>query len=282
LEIDGAEETGAAENGAKKDGAEKDGAAEVVDWLVRMRRLPAELMLDTIIAKGRARQATAAGVIGVLAPFYAGSERPRTYPATRIARFADQFREDAAVLLDPSFALDGARVSALCDRCDRDLVDLTLVLRAQASKRLLVDGHGDLRPEHICLCRPPVIFDCIDFDPELRIVDPFEEIAFLGMECARLGAPWMLGPLYKGLSSALDVSPDPRLMAFYWRARCMLRARLALAHHYDRDPRTPQKWRPLALRYLDLAEAAEQVTAPLAGPDLQPAAGSRRQTPTRR
>ena len=53
----------------------------------------------------------------------------------------------------------------------------------------IVEGHGDLRPEHVCLTEPIVIFDCLEFNEELRSIDPFDELAFLGMECALLGEP---------------------------------------------------------------------------------------------
>lgn len=32
----------------------------------------------------------------------------------------------------------------------------------------IVNGHGDLRPEHICLPDRPAVFDCADFSTGLR------------------------------------------------------------------------------------------------------------------
>ena len=52
----------------------------------------------------------------------------------------------------------------------------------------IIDGHGDLRPEHICLTARPVVFDCLEFDPRLRLLDVADELSFLAMECDRLGA----------------------------------------------------------------------------------------------
>ena len=54
--------------------------------------------------------------------------------------------------------------------------------------RRIVDGHGDLRPEHIWLDDPIEIIDCLEFNARLRAVDPFDEIAFLSLKCERLGA----------------------------------------------------------------------------------------------
>lgn len=43
----------------------------------------------------------------------------------------------------------------------------------------IVDGHGDLRPEHICLSDPIAIFDCIEFSLDFRCIDIADELAFL-------------------------------------------------------------------------------------------------------
>jgi aminoglycoside phosphotransferase family enzyme len=61
-----------------------------------------------------------------------------------------------------------------------------LLLRRLDSGRV-VEGHGDLRPEHICLSSMPRIIDCLEFRADLRFVDPLDELAFLAMECERLG-----------------------------------------------------------------------------------------------
>lgn len=52
----------------------------------------------------------------------------------------------------------------------------------------IVDGHGDVRPEHVCLEPEPVIIGCLEFNARFREVDPADELSFLAMECARLGA----------------------------------------------------------------------------------------------
>lgn len=45
-----------------------------------------------------------------------------------------------------------------------------------------VEGHGDLRPDHIYLQGESVsIIDCVEFSSEIRQVDPFEDIAFTTM-----------------------------------------------------------------------------------------------------
>ena len=68
------------------------------------------------------------------------------------------------------------RMPALCEaslmseqaapeRCGRFM----LLERVAAGR--IVDGHGDMRPELVCLLHPPVVIDALEFNPRLRRVD---------------------------------------------------------------------------------------------------------------
>ena len=48
-----------------------------------------------------------------------------------------------------------------------------------------------LRPEHVCLSDPPVIIDCLEFSRAFRLVDPFDELTFLTLECELLDGGWV-------------------------------------------------------------------------------------------
>src|SRR5208283_5753171 len=85
--------------------------------------------------------------------------------------------------------------------------------------------------------------------------DPFDELAFLSLECERLGNAWAGRYIRRRIAAALQDGPCEELFAFYRCYRATLRARLAIAHLLEPDPRTPEKWAPLARTYLKLAAA---------------------------
>ncbi len=169
---------------------------------------------------------------------------------------AEGARGNCRVLFDARFGLplgcSGADRpgSAPLSQCER-----SALLRERIHARRFVDAHGDLRPEHIWLREPVTIIDCLEFDPKLRALDPLDEIAFLHLECERLGG---LGPP-KGSGGAWHVPwmtiAASGLFLFYRSHRAMLRARLSIAHLLDPNPRTPEKWPRLARVYLKLAAA---------------------------
>jgi aminoglycoside phosphotransferase family enzyme len=110
-----------------------------------------------------------------------------------------------------------------------------------------------LRPEHIWLNAEVRIIDCLEFNPRLRMVDPFDEIAYLDLECERLGAAWAGRYIKARVERGLNEHLPAALFHFYRSYRAMLRARLAIAHLSGPSPRTPEKWPRRARAYLDIA-----------------------------
>jgi aminoglycoside phosphotransferase family enzyme len=244
------------------DGALKiDGHGRTIDWLVVMRRLPNDQMLDARILAGRLTRQEVEDLAAVLAAFYERALPVPIRPDAYLARLRAQLVLDRAVLCEPRLPLDHARAAFMLDRLETLLAALEGALRARVQRGCLVEGHGDLRPEHIFLGERIRIIDRLEFNRELRLVDPFDELAYLGLECAMLGARW-IGPLLIE-RVAMQLSPPPEeLISFYAALRASLRARLSLAHLQDARPRQPETWAPRAERYLREAERALSLGRP--------------------
>lgn len=233
------------------------GDGEPVDWLVLMRRLRRERMLDRAIAAHTVRRDDIVAVADRLSDFYASAAPADLTPDAYVAQFQREQARTRAVLTDPSFDLDGARIEESLGRIEHVLCDRAELLKARVAGGHVFEGHGDLRPEHVCLDRPPVIIDCLEFNRQFRLVDPVDELTFLGLECKRIGDGWIGPVLLERYAERLGDAPPPELIAFYWRYRACLRARLSLVHILERDRRKPEKWLPLASQYLALADAPE-------------------------
>lgn len=228
-----------------------DAQAETIDWLVWMRRLPDARMLDRAIANGTLEPAAIDALAEALTAFYRGAAVVEIDGAEYVMRFQREQAVSREVLLRPQFQLDGATVAL--DRLDAMLARHHDALARRARERRVVDGHGDLRPEHVCLLQPPVVVDCLEFNPRLRQIDPLDELAFLGLECELAGAPWVGPRLLERCLPALRDPAPAEVLTLYRAYRALLRARLTIAHLLDPQPRTPQRWAPLAQRYVALA-----------------------------
>lgn len=233
------------------------GGGEAVDWLVRMRRLPDARMLDAALERRTATEAEVARVADHLAAFYAAAPPERMAEDDHLGRFARELALNRRTLHDGAYGLPHDAASAVLDALDAFLARERGALLARLRSGRVVEGHGDLRPEHVFLGEPPAVIDCLEFDRALRLLDPFEELAFLAMECALVpGGAWAGALVLDRSAAALGERPPDRLLAFYTAFRACLRARLSVAHLQEPEPRQPAKWRPRALRYLASAEAA--------------------------
>jgi aminoglycoside phosphotransferase family enzyme len=230
------------------------GAGETVDWLVRMRRLPADRMLDHLLRNGAVKQPEIVQLARRLARFYAALPAeplaPESYRQSLAGRIEDNLRE----LGSPEFGLprdvpaELARFQLHFLRRHAGLFDQ----RVQAGR--IVEGHGDLRPEHVCLLAQPVVIDCLEFNREFRILDPADELGYLAMECERLHAPQVARWLLESYGEASGDAPPVALLHFYQSCRATLRAKLALWHLRDDGRHPPGKWVATAREYLELAQ----------------------------
>lgn len=228
----------------------------IEEWAVLMRRLPATCLLDRQLAAGQAVGAdTLEGLATVLARFWAASPRADIDARRYVDGFATERARDAAVLLRGSLGL-GASADPLLDRFERAWKRATPALRARVDGGHIRDGHGDLRPEHIALTDPPVVIDALEFNATLRAQDPYDELAFLGLECAMRGAPDIGPALVRRVSARLGEAPPTALLPLYAAHRALLRARLAMAHLLESPVRDATRWPARARAYLQRANQA--------------------------
>ena len=231
------------------------GRGEVVDWLVVMKRLDENQMLDRVIAAGRLQRWQIDRLASTLVQFYRRATISLASPAAHIAELARGIAYNRRILFDPRFHLPLGRVRHVDGVLRRFMKERHCLLVGRVRGRHIIDGHGDLRPEHIWLGDQVRIIDCLEFNRSLRMVDPVDELAFLCVECERLGAAWAGEHLRRRMMRAFHDGQREELFVFYHCYRAMLRARLATAHLLEANPRTPEKWLPLAFSYLQLAAA---------------------------
>jgi len=204
------------------------GKGPAVDWLVKMRRLPAERMLDELIRRGQLSSAEIDGLAAFLARFYHCAS-PLTLGAWGYRQAIDgHIRANRRELLNPMHELPATVVKRAHTAQLRFLQLETAQIEARVCDGRIVDGHGDLRPEHICLEPDPIIFDCIEFNDEFRRIDVADELAFLAMECDALGAEPLGRRILDSYSRENHDRISDGLVSFYKSYRACVRAKVAV------------------------------------------------------
>jgi hypothetical protein len=198
---------------------------EVAVW---MRRLPADRMLDRLVAEGRADHLLMEDIGRVVADFHVAAARSRAIDhcgrrdvirRNWAENFAQTRRFPAEVLAPATrrkvegfvrrfLAREGARLAA----------------RVRAGR--IRDCHGDLQAQHVCVTEPIRIFDCIEFNHRFRYGDTAAEIAFLAMDLEAAGrADLAMGFVGAYLDASGDYGAVP-LLDFYRAYRAWVRGKV--------------------------------------------------------
>lgn len=230
------------------------GEGETVDWLVRMRRLPADRMLDHLLRDGAVAQTEIDRLARRLASFYAAAGVEAIAPETYRQNLAGLIEDNLRELASPEFGLAPERPAGLARAQLQFLRDRAELFDARVRQGRIVEGHGDLRPEHVCLLPEPVVIDCLEFNRAYRILDPADELGYLALECERLHAPHVGRWLLDAYGAASGDVPPESLIHFHQSCRAVLRAKLALWHLRDDGRHPPDRWIATARDYLDWAQ----------------------------
>jgi uncharacterized protein len=232
-----------------------DGTGDVVDWLVVVRPLDRSETLEHALVTGGLSTWQLDRLIWTLTAFYRHAGAIFVSPETHLLNWHRSVAYNRQVLLNAR--LDQHIPTGLVRQIDRAqrrfLATGSGMIAERVRLRRIVDGHGDLRPEHIWLGDPVRIIDCLEFNRSLRMVDPLDEIAFLCIECERYGRRWAGEYIRRHIDLTLADGLAEPLFTFYRCHRATLRARLTIAHLLESSPRTPEKWPALARAYLRLA-----------------------------
>ncbi len=226
------------------------GEGTAVDWLLVMRRLDERRMLEAVLAA----QALTRGDLDALLEFLVSFYRTRTplpfTPAEYLRRVASRMEESLRALEHPRAALERTVIERAASAVRATFASRSAQLGERAMHHHILEGHGDLRAEHVCLGPPVQIIDALEVYADLRMLDTAEEIAMLALECERHRADWA-GAYLRGRYRALAADPcADELFEFYVALRAMNQAKLAIWHLDD-----PEQF-PDAAHWRDRARGA--------------------------
>jgi aminoglycoside phosphotransferase family enzyme/predicted kinase len=217
---------------ATDDGLRVDGepaAGEVVEVAVKMRYLNPDQFLDARLDRGESPTADIDRLARTLCSFY--RSRPST-PAVAAAGWMETLR----VSTDENFAQTEPHIGTTLSRpvyealryyTDRFYDQHAALLHRRRAGGYIVDGHGDLRLEHVHVTDDRVaIYDCIEFNERFRHLDVANDVAFLCMDLDRSGYPALSDRLARRVADGLGDPDLTRLLPFYKCYRAYVRGKV--------------------------------------------------------
>ncbi|MFY7928779.1 MAG: AAA family ATPase [Oligoflexus sp.] len=239
------------------DGLSWEGDGPVVEYAVQMRRIPHEDLLDQRIKDHRLGSVEIQEIVQHLLHCFSRVPKASLDPTTYVQRLGRHVEENRSTLFEvcSSLGVDPLPWMALCAQQSLFLRLHPILLEERVRLARVVEGHGDLRPEHIALDRQRVaVIDGVEFSRDLRTLDIADELSFLALECAVLGQGQLGAILREGVLAALDDHPSARLLDFYETYRATVRAKVSLMRALQLEGEQRAKYRDRAGLYLELAQ----------------------------
>ena len=235
-----------------------NGLGEVVEYGIKMARMPEDRMMTRVIEAGELTKDHIDAIITTLIPFY------RTAEAGVAIR---EFGRSGAVSLNvlenfdqtEGFVGKGILSRSAFGRikgyAQKVLADSERFDRRVEADRIR-DCHGDLYSANICLGQKVFIFDCIEFNERFRYSDVAADIAFLAMDLDFHGLTDLSSYFISRFIAASGDDSLLEMLNFYKCYRAYVRGKIGLFTAGDPavDHETAEKCLAMAGRYFQLAE----------------------------
>lgn len=169
---------------ASPSGVSIDGDGVIIDYAVKMSRLPEDLMMNRLLEQKKVSTDQIRELAQQIAHFH---------QASAAGPIIAQYGTPAAVRAnwEENFRIVEQFIGRSISRTDFDfirnwveafLIQNEVLLQRRVTNGFIREGDGDLHSANICLTDPPVIFDCIEFNERFRFIDTAADIAFLIMD----------------------------------------------------------------------------------------------------
>ncbi len=160
------------------------GEGAVVDYAVKMKRLPAERMLDQLLEQDAVGGDDIRGIARIIADFHLGAERSKeidSYGSLEVIRrnWSENFLQMEPFL---SRTLSRSDFHAIRAWVERFIAGHKELFAERIADGFIRDCDGDIHSENICLADRIYIFDCIEFNARFRFSDTAADLAFLLMD----------------------------------------------------------------------------------------------------
>jgi aminoglycoside phosphotransferase family enzyme/predicted kinase len=230
------------------------GPGAPIEYAVKMRRFDDAARLDRVCARGELQPEHLSDLADTLVAFHACAAIAP--PASRfgapqqvLAPALDNFDDLARGWPDTGVA---ARLDALRSWTEAQHRQLAPLMHARQQAGRVRECHGDLHLGNLLLIDRHVrLFDCIEFNEDLRWIDVASEIAFTYIDLLAHAKAGLAGWLVDEYLSRSGDYEAARVLRFYAVYRAMVRAKVAAIRARQTDnPDDAQE----ALAYIALAE----------------------------
>lgn len=211
-----------------------EGSGPVLDWAVKMSRLPEHATFDVRLEQDTLTSADVMQLAERIAQFH--QESPRDASGLRFGKFENIARDIRDNLAAAEQQVGRTLTRAVYDRLRRVTDDVLVTLRETIERRaslgFIRELHGDLHLDHVYLFpdRPQphdfVIVDGIEFNAAFRWIDVVADMAFCVMDFVMHGRRDFARQFAESYFARTNDEEGRRLLPLYTSYRAAVRAKV--------------------------------------------------------
>ena len=241
----------------KKDTIFIERRGDIIEYAVKMRRLPQETMMNVLLEKHRVSTEMIRRVAEKLAGFHQRTETGDNINAfgdlDTITRNTEENSSQTIKYIGNTISQENFR--HIKGYTTSFMENNSMLFSRRISEGRIRDCHGDLHAAHICFTNGICIYDCIEFNDRFRYCDVASEVAFLAMDLDHYGRSDLSRSFINAYVSCTQDSELPDILDFYKCYRAYVRGKVE-SFKLD-DPHIPDEEKGritgIARNYFELA-----------------------------
>ena len=236
-----------------------NGSGEIVEYAVKMARMPEEKMMGNLIQAGELDRVHIDTIVDKLIPFYQQADR-----TSEIDEYGTAKSVGVNVLENfeqtQGFINNGAITQEQFDKISswsKDFLCQEELFAQRIKDGNIRDCHGDLYSANICLADKVYVYDCIEFNRRFRYCDKASDIGFLAMDLDFHGLQELSGYCIDQFCERSGDNTLKEMLNFYKCYRAYVRGKIGLFTAADPavDEAVKKSCTEAAAKYFALAES---------------------------
>ncbi len=205
-----------------------DREGKIIDYAVKMKRLPEERMLHRLLIEGKVTDGDMRGIARTIAEFHLKAGRSEEIDGYgRIENIIRNWEENFQQLVGfIDVSLSKGDLQIIKNWVDEFIGQNRPLFDERVSTGFIRECDGDIHSENICLTDKICIFDCIEFNKRFRYCDTAADIAFLLMDLDYHGKSPFSTVLLDEYMTATGDRKLPALLDFYKIYRAVVRGKV--------------------------------------------------------
>jgi aminoglycoside phosphotransferase family enzyme len=239
-----------------------NGKGEVVEYGVKMSRMPEENMMGNLIQARQLNRAHIDAIVAKLIPFYQQADRTNEIDGYGTAgsvavNVLENFDQTKGFISTTGNSAITQEQFDKISSWSKEFLSRKELFNQRIKEGNIRDCHGDLYSANICLAEEVYIYDCIEFNRRFRYCDVASDIGFLAMDLDFHGLQELSSYCIDQFCQQAGDTSLKTMLNFYKCYRAYVRGKIGLFTAADPavDEAVKQSCTEAAAKYFALAES---------------------------